>query len=255
MSAQSSTARTDTRTVARPASLIRRAAAEFLGTALLVATVIGSGIMASNLTDDVALQLLANSVITGGILIALILTLQPISAAFNPIVSAVDALFNRGSWRDVGVLSAAQIVGGTLGASVANLMFELPAITWSTHERASAGLWIGESVATFGLVLVIFGSIRSGRTNTIAFAVAGYIVAAYWFTSSTSFANPAVTFARMVSDSFAGIAPTSVLMFVVMQVVGAATAAGVIRWLFPNHSIASATPASSSILQPRTDAA
>lgn len=218
---------------ARQHDLIRKVAAEFVGTAFLVATVVGSGIMATNLTNDVGLQLLANSLITGGILVALILTLQPVSAAFNPVVTAVEAVFGGVSWRDAGLFTVAQVAGGTVGAIVANLMFELDGVSISTHERSGTGLWIGEVVATLGLVIVIFGSIRSGRTETIAFAVAAYIVAAYWFTSSTSFANPAVTFARMFSDTFAGIQPGSVPLFVLMQIVGAGLGLGLIKVLYP----------------------
>jgi glycerol uptake facilitator-like aquaporin len=214
-------------------TLARQAVSEFTGTAFLVATVIGSGIMATRLTDDVALQLLANSLITGAALIALILTLQPVSAAFNPVVTAVDAALGGTPWRNVAPLAAAQIAGGVVGAVVANLMFELDAVSISTHDRDTSGLWIGEVVATLGLVLVIFGSIRSGRSDTIAYAVGGYITAAYWFTSSTSFANPAVTIARMFSDTFAGIAPASVPAFIAMQVVGAGLAIVLVRTLFP----------------------
>ncbi len=214
-------------------TLARQAVSEFTGTAFLVATVIGSGIMATRLTDDVALQLLANSLITGAALIALILTLQPVSAAFNPVVTAVDAALGGTPWRNVAPLAAAQIAGGVVGAVVANLMFELDAVSISTHDRDTSGLWIGEVVATLGLVLVIFGAIRSGRSDTIAYAVGGYITAAYWFTSSTSFANPAVTIARMFSDTFAGIAPASVPAFMAMQVVGAGLAIVLVRTLFP----------------------
>lgn len=214
--------------------LARRAAAEFVGTAFLVATVVGSGIMATNLTKDVGLQLLANSLITGAVLVALILTLQPVSAAFNPVVTAVEAAFGGISWRDAGLFSLAQIAGGSLGAAVANLMFDLDAVSISSHDRSGTGLWIGEVVATLGLVLVVFGSIRSGRTETIAFAVGGYITAAYWFTSSTSFANPAVTVARMFSDTFAGIQPASVPMFVLMQIVGGALGLTLVNLLVPH---------------------
>jgi glycerol uptake facilitator-like aquaporin len=214
-------------------ALARQAVAEFVGTAFLVATVIGSGIMATELTDDVGLQLLANSLITGAVLVALILTLQPVSAAFNPVVTAVDATLGGTPWRNVVPLAVSQIAGGIVGAVVANLMFELDAVSVSTHERSSSGLWLGEVVATLGLVLVIFGAVRSGRTETIAYAVGGYITAAYWFTSSTSFANPAVTIARMFSDTFAGIAPASVPAFLGMQVVGAALAIVLVRTLFP----------------------
>jgi len=211
----------------------RKATAEFVGTAFLVATVIGSGIMATNLTKDIGLQLLVNSLITGAVLVALILTLQPVSAAFNPVVTAVEALFGGISWREAVAFAAAQVAGGSLGAAVANLMFDLDAVTISATHRSGGGLWLGEVVATLGLVAVVFGSIRSGRTETIAFAVGGYITAAYWFTSSTSFANPAVTVARMFSDTFAGIEPSSVPMFVLMQLVGAGLAVALVKVLYP----------------------
>lgn len=223
-------------------NVVRPALAEFVGTAFLVATVIGSGIMATRLTDDVALQLLVNSLITGAVLVALILTLQPVSAAFNPVVTAVDAVLGGTPWRNVAPLAAAQIAGGVVGAILANLMFELNAVSISTHDRSSSGLWLGEVIATLGLVLVIFGAIRSGRTDTIAYAVGAYITAAYWFTSSTSFANPAVTIARMFSNTFAGIAPSSVPLFVLMQVIGAALAVALIRALYPTPASTPATP-------------
>jgi glycerol uptake facilitator-like aquaporin len=218
--------------------LLRKAGAEFVGTAFLVTAVIGSGIMASRLSPhDVGLQLLENSLVTGAALVALILTLQPVSAAFNPIVTLVEASLGAIHWREAGLFSVAQVAGGSLGAVVANLMFDLDAVSISTHQRSGAGLWIGEVVATLGLVLVVFGGIRSGRTETIAFAVGGYITAAYWFTSSTSFANPAVTVARMFSDTFAGIAPASVPLFVLMQIAGAALAVGLLRALYPASTL------------------
>lgn len=225
--------------------LARTLAAELVGTAFLVATVVGSGIMATRLTDDVGLQLLANSLVTGAALVALILTLQPVSAAFNPVVSLVEAAFGGVPWRTAGLSVLAQVTGGALGAVVANLMFDLDAVSLSTHDRTGAGLWLGEVVATLGLVLVVFGGIRSGRTETLAYAVAGYIVAAYWFTSSTSFANPAVTIARTLSDTFAGIAPASVPGFVLMQAVGACLAVALIRVLYPAHTL-DRTPAGSA---------
>ncbi len=216
-------------------SLLRRAVAEGIGTALLVATVIGSGIAASRLSpDDVGLQLLENSLATGAVLVALILTLQPVSAAFNPLVSAVEASTGALRWSEAGVLTAVQVVGGVLGAVVANLMFDLDAVSWSDHTRTGSGVLLGEVVATFGLVLVVFGGLRTGRVETLAFAVGGYIAAAYWFTSSTSFANPAVTIARMFSDTFAGIAPSSVLPFLIAQAVGAVLGAATVRFLFPS---------------------
>jgi glycerol uptake facilitator-like aquaporin len=214
-------------------TLARRATAELVGTAFLVATVIGSGIAASRLSpDDTGLQLLENSLATGAVLVALILTLQPVSAAFNPVVSAVEAALGLIRWSEAAVLAAAQVVGGILGAVVANLMFDLDAVSWSTHDRSAGHLWLAEVVATLGLVVVVFGGLRSGRSETLAFAVGGYIAAAYWFTSSTSFANPAVTIARMFSDTFAGIEPSSVAMFVLMQAVGGALALGLVRFLF-----------------------
>jgi glycerol uptake facilitator-like aquaporin len=222
----------------QPTDLSRKVAAEFVGTAFLVATVVGSGIMATNLTMDVGLQLLVNSLVTGAVLVALILTLQPVSAAFNPVVTAVEAAFGGISWRDAGLFSLAQVAGGGIGAILANLMFDLAAVSISTHERTGTGLWVGEVVATLGLVLVVFGSIRSGRTETIAFAVGGYITAAYWFTSSTSFANPAVTIARMLSDTFAGIQPTSAPLFVLMQIIGGGIAALLVRVLYPATTLA-----------------
>lgn len=214
--------------------MARKATAEFIGTAFLVATVVGSGVMATNLTKDVGIQLLVNSLITGAVLVALILTLQPVSAAFNPVVTAVEALFGGISWREAGVFATAQVTGGSVGAMVANLMFDLDAVSISTTQRSGGGLWLGEVVATLGLVAVVFGSIRSGRTETIAFAVGGYITAAYWFTSSTSFANPAVTVARMLSDTFAGIEPSSVPMFVLMQLIGAGLAVALVKVLYPS---------------------
>lgn len=218
--------------------LARRASAELLGTAFLVATVIGSGIAASRLSpDDIGLQLLENSLATGAALVALILALQPVSAAFNPVVTLVEVGLGVVRGAEAAVLVLAQIVGGIVGAVVANLMFGLPAVRWSTHERIGPGLWLGEVVATFGLVLIVFGSLRSGRAETVAFAVGGYIAAAYWFTSSTSFANPAVTVARMFSDTFAGISPSSVLPFVIAQLVGGALALAAVRFLYPNSTL------------------
>lgn len=217
----------------RKPSLGPKVLAEFIGTAFLVATIIGSGIMATRLTHDVGLQLLVNSLITGAALVALILTLQPVSAAFNPVVSAVEAALGGISWREAGWFSLAQVTGGALGAIIANLMFDMHAVSISTHQRSDSGLWLGEAVATLGLILVVFGGIRSGRTETIALAVGGYITAAYWFTSSTSFANPAVTIARTFSDTFAGIDPKSVPMFIAMQIAGGALAIGLIRILYP----------------------
>jgi arsenate reductase (thioredoxin) len=227
----------------RDATLGQRAASELVGTAFLVTAVIGSGIAASRLSPgDVGLQLLENSLITGAALVALILALQPVSAAFNPVVTLVERAFGVLSTRTALALMAAQFAGGILGAIVANLMFGLPAVSIATHQRSGAGLWLGEVVATLGLVVVIFGALRAGRASSVAFAVGGYITAAYWFTSSTSFANPAVTLARMFSDTFAGIAPGSVPPFVVMQLIGGGLACLVVRVLYPNAPTVAADP-------------
>ena len=216
-------------------SLARRAGAETVGTAFLVAAVIGSGIAAERLSPgDVGLQLLENSLVTGAALVALILALQPVSAAFNPIVTLIERAFGVLSSVAATVLIAAQIAGAVLGAVVANLMFGHAAVSISQHERSGGGQWLGEVIATLGLMLVIFGTIRAGRADRVAYAVGAYITAAYWFTSSTSFANPAVTVARMFSDSFAGIAPSSVAMFVLMQLLGGLAGYLLIRLLHPD---------------------
>jgi glycerol uptake facilitator-like aquaporin len=215
--------------------LVRRALAEFVGTAFLVTAVIGSGIAATRLSpSDVGLQLLENSVVTGGVLVALILALRPVSAAFNPIVTLAERALGGLSSRDAVALIVAQITGGVLGAAVANLMFDLAAFNLSTHHRSGHGPWLGEVVATLGLVVVVFGTGRSGRAERIAFAVGGYVLAAYWFTSSTSFANPAVTVARMFSDTFAGIAPASVVGFVAAQLIGGLLGYALVRALYPH---------------------
>lgn len=216
--------------------LPRKVATEFVGTAFLVATVIGSGIMASRLSHDVGLQLLENSIATGAVLVALILALQPVSAAFNPVVTLIEAALGEVRIGAAAALIVAQVAGGLVGTLAANVMFELPAIDLSAHDRNGAGLWVAEVIATFGLVVMIFGSARAGRIDTIAFAVGGYIAAAYWFTSSTSFANPAVTFARMFSDTFAGIAPSSVLPFIIAQVLGGAVGLAFVKAVFPDSS-------------------
>jgi glycerol uptake facilitator-like aquaporin len=221
-------------------TLVRKATAELLGTAFLVAAVIGSGIAASRLSpDDTGLQLLENSVATGAVLVALILALQPVSASFNPVVTLAERALGLVSTTTAATLVGAQVVGGLVGAVVANLMFDLDAVSVSTHERGGSGQLIGEVVATFGLVLVVFGSLRSARIETVAFAVGGYIAAAYWFTSSTSFANPAVTLARTLSDTFAGIDPSSVPLFVLMQLAGGAAGAALIWLLHPRPEGAS----------------
>lgn len=217
-------------------TLARRAGAELVGTAFLVAAVVGSGVMATRLSPgDVGLQLLQNSIATGAVLVALILALQPVSAAFNPVVTLVELGLGLVSAAAAAVLVVAQMAGGIIGTVVANMMFELDAVSISTKERAGAGAGLAEVVATVGLVLVIFGAVRSGRIESVAFAVGGYIAAAYWFTSSTSFANPAVTVARIFSDTFAGIAPSSAPLFVLMQLVGGALALGLVRLLYPTR--------------------
>jgi glycerol uptake facilitator-like aquaporin len=227
--------------------LARRAGAEAIGTAFLVAAVIGSGIAAQRLSPhDVGLQLLENSLVTGAALVALILALQPVSAAFNPAVTIVEAALGGLRARAAATLIAAQIAGGIVGAVAANLMFDVDAISIAAQHRDGGGRWLGEVVATLGLVLVIFGAARTGRADRVAYAVGGYITAAYWFTSSTSFANPAITIARMFSNTFAGIAPASVAMFIAMQLLGAALGYLLIRALvpFPPASpVPAATPA------------
>lgn len=215
--------------------LWRKAFAELLGSGLLAATVVGSGIAAQTLSpDDTGLQLLANSLITGAVLVALILALAPVSAAFNPAVTLAERAFGVITTKAAAVFIAAQVVGCCLGVMLANLMFDLSAVNVSEHERSSGGLWLGEVVATFGLLVVIFGVVRAGRAPLVAFAVGGYITAAYWFTSSTSFANPAITIGRTLSNTFAGIAPSSVPMFVLMQLIGAALAVGAVLVLYPD---------------------
>jgi len=215
-------------------TLVRRATAELVGTAFLVAAVVGSGIAAQRLSpDDTGLQLLENSIATGAVLVALILALQPVSASFNPIVTVIERALGRIDTTTTGVLVVAQVAGGLVGVVVANLMFDLDAVSVSTHERGGSGQLLGEVVATIGLVLVVFGTLRSPRIETVAFAVGGYIAAAYWFTSSTSFANPAVTIARMFSDTFAGIDPASVPAFVLMQIIGGVLGAALVVLLHP----------------------
>jgi glycerol uptake facilitator-like aquaporin len=220
--------------VAAAVDLLRRAVAEALGTALLLATVVGSGIMGEKLAGgNVALALLANTLATGAGLVALILTFGPISGAhFNPAVTFADASQGGLPWRDVPAYVGAQVLGAVAGVGIANVMFEKPMFFTSTHERSGAAQWISEFVATFGLMAVIWGCSRK-RSDAVPFAVGAYITAAYWFTSSTSFANPAVTLARAASDTFAGIRPVDVPAFVVAQLLGAAAATVVFRWLVP----------------------
>ncbi|MDE8585981.1 aquaporin [Arthrobacter sp. NQ4] len=212
----------------------RKAAAEFVGTAFLVMAVVGSGVMASRLSpDDAGLQLLQNSLATGAALVALIVALQPVSASFNPVVTLVERALGLIDTGTTAALVAAQVLGGLAGTVAANLMFGLDAVTVSTHVRTGPALWLGELIATVGLLVVIFGTVRSGRADRVAFAVGGYITAAYWFTSSTSFANPAVTIARTVTDTFAGIAPSSAPAFILAQLLGGAAGYVLVRFLYP----------------------
>jgi glycerol uptake facilitator-like aquaporin len=211
----------------------RRLAAEGVGAFFLFATVIGSGIMAENLAGgNDAVALLANTIATGAILFVLITMLGPISGAhMNPAVSVVAALRRELGWGDAGAYAAAQLAFGILGAWAAHLMFDLPTLQLSVKARTGLGQWTGEAIATFGLILTILGTMRH-RPGWVPASVALYITAAYWFTSSTSFANPAITVARSLSDSFAGIAPGDVPAFVAAQLAGALLAAGLAGWLF-----------------------
>jgi glycerol uptake facilitator-like aquaporin len=225
----------------KPLTIWRRLVAEFLGTALLVTAVVGSGIMASTLSpDDVGLQLLENSVATAFALGALILTFGPVSGAhFNPVVSAADWFLGRRdrtgiTGTDLAGYAAAQTAGAIAGSVLANLMFDLAPVTFSTKERSAGHLWLGEVVATAGLLLLIFALARSGRAAAAPAAVGAYIGAAYWFTSSTSFANPAVTIGRAFTDTFAGVEPASVPGFIVAQIIGLLVGVGLLLALYPS---------------------
>jgi glycerol uptake facilitator-like aquaporin len=213
-------------------SLARRAVAEALGTAFLLAAVVGSGIMAQRLAGgNGALALLCNTLPTGAILTVLILMLGPVSGAhFNPAVSLAFTWRGELSARDTVVYIACQVAGGIVGVIAAHAMFEIPIWQMSQTVRTGSGQWLAEGVATFGLLLTIFGCLR-GAPAAIPYAVGLYITSAYWFTASTSFANPAVTIARSLSDTFAGIAPAGVLAFIVAQLVGAMAAVALARWL------------------------
>ncbi|MEZ6014150.1 MAG: MIP/aquaporin family protein [Planctomycetota bacterium] len=226
--------------------LARRLVAEALGTGLLVLAVVGSGIMAERLSpDDVGLQLLENAAATAGALVGLILMFGALSGAhFNPVVTLIDRLFGALSTKEALGYCVAQIGGGCVGSVVANVTFELDPVTLSTKVRSSSALWLSEVIATVGLLLVIHGCVRSGRSAAVPFAVGAWIGGACWFTSSTSFANPAVTIARTLTDTFAGIAPSSAPMVTAMQVVGALVAFGLIRFLFPR--VAQAAPSVSN---------
>jgi len=219
-------------------TLLRRSVSEFLGTGFLVAAVVGSGIMGERLAaGNVAIALLANTIATGAALVALILTFGPISGAhFNPAVTFVDAIENGVSWKDAACYVPAQCLGGITGAVAAHAMFRLPLISISHHARAGSAQVFSEFVATFGLLCVIWGCSRL-RSEMVAFAVGAYITAAYWFTASTSFANPAVTIARSLSDTFAGIRPGDVPWFIAAQFLGAVAATILFRWLVPNLNL------------------
>jgi glycerol uptake facilitator-like aquaporin len=215
-------------------TLARRAAGEVVGTALLLAAIVGSGIMGDRLAGgNVAIALLANTVATGAALVALILTFGPISGAhFNPAVSIADATQGGLRRRELAAYLAAQIAGAFAGVVLANAMFGEPVFAWSTHVRAGFPQALSEAVATFGLLAVIWGCARR-RSDAVPFAVGAYITAAYWFTASTSFANPAVTLARMATNTFTGIRPVDVPLFLLAQAIGAAAATGLFRWLVP----------------------
>jgi glycerol uptake facilitator-like aquaporin len=218
--------------VERPIRLGRRVVAEAVGTALLLAVVVGSGIMAKGLfKDSDGLALLANAVATGGGLVALILTFGGISGAhFNPVVTIFDAASGGRPWREVPHYVIAQTIGGIGGVLATHAMFDIQVIQTSQHVRSGVPLMFSEFVATFGLIAVIWGVARK-RPDAVAYAVAGYITAAYWFTPSTSFANPAVTIARSLTDTFAGIRPVDAPGFIIAQLIGAACAAALMRWL------------------------
>jgi glycerol uptake facilitator-like aquaporin len=216
-------------------SLSRRAVAEFTGTAFLVSAVVGSGVMAERLANgNTALALLANTIATGAALVALIFTFGGISGAhFNPVVTIMDAFEGGLPWKETPHYVAAQILGGMGGAILAHLMFELPIISVSRHARGGPAQAFSEFIATFGLMSIIWGCSRL-RSSAIPFAVGAYITAAYWFTASTSFANPAVTLARCLSDTFAGIRPSDAPPFIAAQFAGGLAATLLFRWLVPN---------------------
>lgn len=222
-----------------PINMLRRLAAEFMGTAMLLAAVVGSGIMAERLSGgNVAIALLANTLATGAALVTLILMFAPLSGAhFNPVVSMSATINRELAWKDFAFYTAAQFVGAIIGVALANKMFDLPAFFVSQTTRTGFGQWLAEFVASFGLVGVIIAVSRRHKVLPTALAVAAYIVAAYWFTSSTSFANPAVTLARSLSDTFAGIRPLDAPAFIAAQIAGGLSAAFIFRWLIPKEEI------------------
>lgn len=229
---------------------MRRALAEGVGSAFLVMAVVGSGIAANRLSPgDPGLQLLENALATAAALVAIILAVGPVSGAhLNPVITLVDLAFGGLAARSALGYVSAQVIGGALGTIIANLMYSLAPITASVHERSGAGVWLAEVVATSGLVLVVFGVVRSGRAQLAPFAVGAYIGAAYFFTSSTSFANPAVTLARTLTDTFSGVAPASAPAFVLAQLVGGAVGLGSVRLLYPQRRVTAGAAAA-----PRTD--
>lgn len=224
-------------------SLAQRAFAEWLGTAFLLAAVVGSGIMAQTLSGgNVALALLCNTIATGAILVVLILMFAPVSGAhFNPAVTLALALRGETAWTDAAIYIAVQIAGAIAGVWIAHLMFELPVLQLSLTDRTGAGQWLAEAVATFGLLMAIFG-VASRAPGSVPYAVGLYITSAYWFTASTSFANPAVTIARSLSDTFAGIAPQGVPAFIAAQIAGAMLAIPLARWLWGGPSVKQGAP-------------
>ena len=212
----------------------RQLAAEFIGTAFLLAGIVGSGIMAERLTADVGLQLLQNAFATAGILVALILALQPASGAhFNPAVTLADRLLGGIDTATTVAYMAAQLSGAAAGVVIANLMFGLEAVTWSTKDRGGGPQLLAEAVATFGLILVIYGVVRAGRPTRAAVTVGAYIAAAHYFTSSTSFANPVVTATRTLTDTFTGIRPGVAPGFIAAQIIGALAATVAVRFIYP----------------------
>jgi glycerol uptake facilitator-like aquaporin len=239
----------------RDTVLWRRLLAEFLGSGLLAAIVIGSGIAAQTLSPgDIGIQLFENAAATAAGLFAIILMFGPISGAhFNPVVSFVDAAFGGLKWRDAAAYAPFQAAGCIGGAILANVMFSRAAISISTKHRASGPHWVSEVVATIGLILVIFALARSGRSHLAPAAVGAYIGAAYFFTSSTSFANPAITVGRMFSNTFAGIAPSSVPSFISAQIVGGLLAFGLVRGLYPGITRAEAADIIEPHLRAETD--
>jgi glycerol uptake facilitator-like aquaporin len=214
--------------------LSKKVVAEFVATALLLATVVGSGIMGERLAGgNVAIALLVNTLATGAALVAIILAFGPISGAhLNPAVTLCDAWQGGIGWADVPGYLAAQVMGAVAGVAVADLMFDLPAFSFSQHARSGPSQFLSEFVATFGLLAIIWGCARK-RSNAVPFAVGAYITAAYWFTASTSFANPAVTIARSLTNTFAGIRPSDAPAFVAAQLLGAGAATALFRWLIP----------------------